>query len=536
MGVQGCDINNYCVYSDNYTLFVDQSNPSVSLISPTNGTSVYTDAITFNYNVTDYGISSCDLLINDAVNVSDSSVSLNTQESLSTTLSNGNYTWDVGCMDNSAGIANSSLKWDLIVCKPSWSCGAWSNDDDECGTRTCTDSNSCDTDTDKPDTSESCPGSGGSSSGGGSSGGGASGAAAEDSGKATISFDVNAGDTKTFSISKDVGISGLELDFKNAVSGAQVTVEKLDDKPSSVPAIENTYAYVSISPNFVDDDLKEAKVKFTIPKNWILINALNNPTNIYLSRYNDGSWQKLETLTAGVDGDNQKYEAITPGFSYFAISANQLTLEEAIQTEVLEDLEESNETEDNSTAGITQITGGFSRVKDWFTGKSLKNIIDLEGSNKYYWIASVVLGISLIYILFRYKGKSGKFGGLMGETLGKISFPTFRRDSENETSPSLSDKLIDHDISEIRENKEPSKREIRKLKKQELKLKKKEEKERRLMEKKERKEKERGEKILKLSKIKEERTSNKKDNEIKDNFNVAHDKTGKWQDFELEDF
>ena len=56
------------------------------------------------------------------------------------------------------------------------------------------------------------------------------------------------------------------------------------------------------------------------------------------------------------------------------------------------------------------------------------------------------------------------------------------------------------------------------------------------MEKKERKEKERGEKILKLSKIKEERTSNKKDNEIKDNFNVAHDKTGKWQDFELEDF
>jgi len=36
----------------------------------------------------------------------------------------------------------------------------------------------------------------------------------------------------------------------------------------------------------------------------------------------------LETLTAGLDGDEQKYEATTPGFSFFAVSAEEKVSEE----------------------------------------------------------------------------------------------------------------------------------------------------------------------------------------------------------------
>lgn len=41
-------------------------------------------------------------------------------------------------------------------CTPSWGCTSWSDSSNSCGTRTCTDSNSCGTNTDKPSESQSC--------------------------------------------------------------------------------------------------------------------------------------------------------------------------------------------------------------------------------------------------------------------------------------------------------------------------------------------------------------------------------------------
>ncbi|MBS3157455.1 S8 family serine peptidase, partial [Candidatus Woesearchaeota archaeon] len=46
-----CDLNNYCVNSGNKTLYVDQSNPNITLVSPSNASSVYTSSVSFSYNV-----------------------------------------------------------------------------------------------------------------------------------------------------------------------------------------------------------------------------------------------------------------------------------------------------------------------------------------------------------------------------------------------------------------------------------------------------------------------------------------------------
>ncbi len=68
-------------------------------------------------------------------------------------------------------------------CTESWTCGDWSDSANSCGSRTCTDSNSCGTTVNKPATSATCPSA---AAGGGGGGGGAGGAAA----KPKIDFDL----------------------------------------------------------------------------------------------------------------------------------------------------------------------------------------------------------------------------------------------------------------------------------------------------------------------------------------------------------
>ncbi|MBI2105340.1 S8 family serine peptidase [Candidatus Woesearchaeota archaeon] len=570
-GVEACDVNNECNFSENRTLIVDLTDPIVALISPLNDTTLYTDSASFNYNVSDYTVSSCDLLIDDAVSASDTSVSLNAQETISKTLSNGNYSWAVGCFDNTARSSNSSA-WKLTICKPSWSCGAWSDEDDACGTRTCTDSNSCGTDIDKPSTSKSCDDdSGGSSTAGGSAGGAAGGAATTTAtDKSVLKFQANAGDVKSFGISKDVGISGLDLEFKNAVTNAEVTVEKQDEQPSGTSAVDNVYKYIKININFVDTDLKEAKIKFNVPKSWITINALNDPTKIFMSRYNDGKWQKLETLTAGIEEENQKYEAITPGFSYFAVSANKVagaadvtgeTVAASDETEIAEEKIKTDETSEKKK-----------NIFSMFTGGAIKNLFN-ERTNLYYIIAGVLVVVILFLIIFKFKSKL-KFLGFFSKIFSpfkKIFSSKFfvkpfvglrkvetkimheKRDIKRALKIHHKDRITREKemIEEEKRKLEEEKKEIAKLRKEEemIRIRDQRERERRekemekqrdMQERERRKEEEmrlRGEKerVRKERKEIEKQEKVEKKKKFEEGFRIKHAEEDKWEDFELED-
>ena len=399
-----CDLNNYCVNSGNKTLYVDQSNPNITLVSPSNASSVYTSSVSFSYNVADYQINSCDLVIGGIVNATDSSISISSQETISSTLSNGNYNWGIACLDK-VDKTGYSANWTLTVCVPSWSCGEWSDEDDSCGSRTCTDSNNCGTDTGKPDTSESCPSSGDSSSSGGSSSGSSGGGASVDANLDTSSFNfqANAGDKKKFSISKDVGISGLEIDFKNTKNGASIVVEKVDSKPSSVTAVSNVYKYVEIDANIDEVDIENAKIEFKVETSWININAAGQSTNIYLNRWKDGRWVKLETLTAGIDGIYQKYIAYTPGFSYFAISADKTVNPVLATTGNAVADEENVEVVEGTVEEATEENITINTL-DRFTGFVTNNI------DRIYSPYSLgVLGIIVVvlggFLFLRFKGK-----------------------------------------------------------------------------------------------------------------------------------
>ncbi len=87
------------------------------------------------------------------------------------------------------------------------------------------------------------------------------------------------------------------------------------------------YKYLEItSSNIQADTISSAKIKFKVEKSWLAENNLDKDT-VKLNRYADNQWDTLPTRLVSEGPDNINYEAETPGFSYFAISAEKLSIE-----------------------------------------------------------------------------------------------------------------------------------------------------------------------------------------------------------------
>jgi len=101
--------------------------------------------------------------------------------------------------------------------------------------------------------------------------------------------------------------------------------------------------------DFTDEDIDEVEISFYIPIEWIEENNVGFST-IYLERYNedDGSWDSLETYDDGSDDENFYFFAISPGFSYFAITgqtSDEIETEQAAPSfaDFTEDIKEKAE-------------------------------------------------------------------------------------------------------------------------------------------------------------------------------------------------
>lgn len=116
LGVEGS--NTFIIYgndssgnigSSTVTFIIDLVSPIITLISPANGSTVTASpTVTFNYNITDaFPIANCSLIINDAINSTDTTITNATTQSFSVTLANADYNWSVNCSDN-AGNKNST--------------------------------------------------------------------------------------------------------------------------------------------------------------------------------------------------------------------------------------------------------------------------------------------------------------------------------------------------------------------------------------------------------------------------------------------
>ena len=88
----------------------DIISPVVSLVSPANASTwTSSSTVTFAYNVTDANsIANCSLIINRVLDQTATSVTKNTSQTFTKSMSNANYNWSVNCTDAAGNQGNSS--------------------------------------------------------------------------------------------------------------------------------------------------------------------------------------------------------------------------------------------------------------------------------------------------------------------------------------------------------------------------------------------------------------------------------------------
>jgi len=161
---------------------------------------------------------------------------------------------------------------------------------------------------------------------------------------------VSNGNKIKFEFTKNATCVGyIEFDAKKTAGKTTTIVEELKGKSSLTPAEPEgeIYKYLNIwvgNGGFANsNNIKDAVVGFKVSKEWIDENYININT-ITLQHFNGEQWNSLETQKVGENDKYIYFEAETPSFSPFAITASKNILE----------IGEKTENEDQSILGSGQ--------------------------------------------------------------------------------------------------------------------------------------------------------------------------------------
>ncbi|HIH31574.1 TPA: PGF-pre-PGF domain-containing protein [Candidatus Woesearchaeota archaeon] len=120
---------------------------------------------------------------------------------------------------------------------------------------------------------------------------------------------------KSIDITSDrLPVYGLILDVVSSLKNAQVKFTEVTTPKE--PFTGTVFKYFQI--DVTNMQLSGAKIKFKIEKSW-LSDKLNH--NVFLARYANNKWEKLDTKKLSEDSTYVYYEATTSGFSQFAVVA-----------------------------------------------------------------------------------------------------------------------------------------------------------------------------------------------------------------------
>ena len=188
---------------------------------------------------------------------------------------------------------------------------------------------------------------GGSGGGGGGGGGGGSAGVSESQHFGTISS--GGVSTRNYDKADQHSIDHISLYVSSTVSNVRVEVKKISKPENAEDPISESkggvYRYLSIvKTNLRDEDISKALIKFRVSKTWIKENDYDS-NSVSLVRYENTKWNKVITKKISEDNENIFYEAETPGFSIFAITAEkQVTVYKTAEFEK-EEPAEKNESE-----------------------------------------------------------------------------------------------------------------------------------------------------------------------------------------------
>lgn len=187
-------------------------------------------------------------------------------------------------------------------------------------------------DSSESDSSNSSGGGGkGGKSSSGSSGGGGAGGSPEPASNVRIKElsqqYITNGKYVKFAFPKNATcVTYVAFDSKRTAGKATTIVEMLKKKSTLVSELpsgivyENLNVWVGNKGTANPENIENAVLGFRIEKSWISSNDVD-PASVKLWRFNSGKWEELATRQAGEDDRYVYFEAQTPAFSSFVITA-----------------------------------------------------------------------------------------------------------------------------------------------------------------------------------------------------------------------
>ena len=120
-----------------------------------------------------------------------------------------------------------------------------------------------------------------------------------------------------------IPITTIEFTLKETLIDLIMSVTSLGTNSGGLAAPPNlVYSYLKIDPGAAYSSVISAKIKFQIPSSWFTSNSADKE-KVKLYRYIGSQWYSLYTRVISTSGSTYTYEADSPGFSYFAITAEQ---------------------------------------------------------------------------------------------------------------------------------------------------------------------------------------------------------------------
>jgi PGF-pre-PGF domain-containing protein len=168
--------------------------------------------------------------------------------------------------------------------------------------------------------------------GSGSSGGGGGGGAAPSGVSASHYFaELSAGKIAEMKIGNEaISITQISFIPQSSVNGLSIVVKPVNEENISIP-LANAYQYISISPS--KSISAGATIEFFVNSSWLAANSFA-ADSVSLSRLVGSQWIKLHTLLKNQSSQKCNYSAQSPGFSYFAITAEKKKAEAIITPDI----------------------------------------------------------------------------------------------------------------------------------------------------------------------------------------------------------
>jgi PGF-pre-PGF domain-containing protein len=119
---------------------------------------------------------------------------------------------------------------------------------------------------------------------------------------------------------EDFAIINASFNVMEKINDIDLSIKKVDDISEVSEQLSSCYGYYELERINIDGTLNTT-INFKVNKSWIESNGYD-ANKVSLNRYHD-RWVKLPTNLTGENSANYYYQAITPGFSLFAIIAEK---------------------------------------------------------------------------------------------------------------------------------------------------------------------------------------------------------------------